>query len=81
MDFELHDLIELVNTVAPQHSDAKSELITLLVVWDKQLGLLHEFLERVSEFALESMDDAQEVLGNIDQLKLGTRWGWDGDSI
>ena len=43
--------------------------------------LLHEFLERVSEFAPESMDDAQGVLGNIDQLKLGTRWGWDGDSI
>lgn len=53
MDDELHDLIELVNTAAPQHSNEKSELITLLVLWNSQLDLLHDFLERASEFVPE----------------------------
>ena len=71
---ELHDLIELLNTAAPQHSTAKTELLTLLVVWDKQIDLLHDFLERVTEFVPESAEDGASVLENIDRLKQGTRW-------
>ena len=71
---ELHDLIELLNTAAPQHSTAKTELLTLLVVWDKQIDLLHDFLERVTEFVPESAEDGASVLAGIDSLKQGTRW-------
>ena len=46
---ELHDLLELVNTIAPAHSNAKSELIQLLVVWGSHLDKMHDFLEQVHE--------------------------------
>ena len=75
MDKELHDLLELVNTVAPQHSDAKSELITLLVVWNSQLNLLHEFLEHAPAAALQLAVDVHDTLEAIDRIKQGTRWG------
>ena len=81
MDDELHDLIELVNTAAPQHSNEKSELITLLVLWNSQLDLLHDFLDRASEFVPEIWDDAQGVLDEIEGLKRGTRWGEDGADL
>ncbi len=77
---ELHDLLELVNTVAPEYSPAKSELISLLVVWDNHLDVMHNFLETVYEHP-EWTSAAQDALQAIERLRSGTRWGNDERSI
>ena len=77
---ELHDLLELVNTAAPEYSPQKSELISLLVVWDNHLDVLHNFLEKVYEHQ-EWTSTAQDALKAIERLRSGTRWGNDESSI
>lgn len=75
MNNEMQDLIDLVNAIATQDSAKKQELLALLAVWDKQLDLLHDFLERVYEFSSDAAQDADDVLNQIDELKRDTRWG------
>lgn len=77
---ELHDLLELVNIVAPEHSNAKSELIQLLVVWDNHLDKMHDFLEQVYEHP-EWTAAAKGTLQAVEQLRQGTRWGNDERGI
>lgn len=77
---ELHDLLELVNTIAPAHSNAKSELIQLLVVWGSHLDKMHDFLEQVHE-APEWREAAQGTLKAVEQMRQDTRWGCDEGSV
>ena len=77
---ELHDLLELVNTVAPEYSPAKSELISLLVVWDNHLDVMHNFLEQVYEHP-EWTAAAQGALQTVERVRQDTRWRNDEGSV